>query len=273
MIEMVESFRGAAVLVYGDEHYHVGVEQLSEAVSPRTRVLVFSSPANPSGSVYSADEVHAIADWALAAGIWVISDEIYEHLVYDESRFASMGAEQELAERCFVISGLAKGFGMPGWRLGWVTGPAAAVADLACFQSYSFSFVPGVSQAVGLAALEHRTELVSTVVEALSRRRRLLVDGLNSLEGVHCAMPEGGLYCFANVEGVFGHPLRGERAVHSSVELAKALEWSAGVRVLPGESFSMPGRARLSFGLGNDDIEEGIRRMRQLIGDNQGVRA
>lgn len=245
--------------------YHVTVEQLEQARTPRTTMLVFCSPANPSGAVHSREEIHAIGTWAVAHGLWVISDEIYAHMVYGEAEFHSMPAVvPALRDRCVVVDGVAKSHAMPGWRVGWAIGPADVVGAMTTLQSHTTSHVCNVAQAAALAALNGNLDAVSAMRVAFDRRRRTIVRMLNQIEGVDCPMPEGAFYAYASVEGVLGRRYQGRR-IDSSAELAQLALEEAHVALVPGEAFGTPGRLRLSYALHDDDLVEGVERLAAVI--------
>ena len=248
-----------------DSGFKVSVEQLDAAATPRTKALVFVSPSNPSGAVYAPEQVEAIGRWAVERGIWVVTDEIYEHLTYDDHRFSSMPVlVPELADRCVVVNGVAKTYAMTGWRVGWMIGPPDVVAAGAGLQSHATSNVANVSQRAALAAVSGGLDDVERMREAFDRRRLRMFELLDALPGVQCPRPEGAFYAFPSFEGVLGHELAGRR-VDSTLTLARVVLEEAKVAVVPGEAFDCPGHARLSFALGDDDLEEGMARLAKLL--------
>jgi aspartate aminotransferase len=243
------------------------VEQLEAARTPRTKLLVFVSPSNPTGAVYSPAEVEAIGRWAAERGLWVVTDEIYEHLVYDGARFASMPAlVPELADRCIVVNGVAKTYAMTGWRVGWMLGPIDIVKAASNLQSHATSNVANVSQRAALAAVAGDLSAVAMMREAFDRRRQTIVRMLREIPGVTCAEPKGAFYAYPSVAGMLGREIRGERP-QTSAELCTLVLEQAEVAVVPGEAFGTPGYVRLSYALGDDDLVEGVSRIHKLFAE------
>jgi aspartate/methionine/tyrosine aminotransferase len=247
-------------------HFKATVAQLEAARTPATKVLVFVSPSNPTGAVYTRDEMAAIGAWAVEHGIWVVTDEIYEHLVYGSASFHSLPVVvPELADRCIVVNGVAKTYAMTGWRVGWMLGPADAVAAATNIQSHETSNVANVSQRAALAAVTGDLTAVEEMRAAFDRRRLTIHRLLNEIDGVDCPLPEGAFYAFPCVEGLVGRTFRG-RTCTSSAELAELAIDEAKVAVVPGEAFGAPAHFRLSYALGDDDLVEGITRLAELFG-------
>jgi aspartate/methionine/tyrosine aminotransferase len=245
--------------------FRVSIEQLEAAVTPRTKALLFVSPSNPTGAVYPPDEVEAIGRWALQRGIWVVTDEIYEHLTYDGHVFSSMpGLVPELAETCVILNGVAKTYAMTGWRVGWMIGPRDVIAAATNLQSHSTSNVSNVAQAAALAAVAGDLDAVAMMREAFARRGKVMCEMLGSIPGVECLEPQGAFYCFPSFEGVLGHEICGRRP-QTTLELSEVLLEQAKVAIVPGEAFGAPGYARLSFALGDDDLGEGVRRIADAL--------
>ncbi|CAN5694077.1 pyridoxal phosphate-dependent aminotransferase [soil metagenome] len=245
--------------------FKVSVEQLEAATTERTKVLVFVSPSNPSGAVYSPEQVETIGRWAAERGIWVLTDEIYEHLTYDDHQFSSMPVlVPELAERCVVVNGVAKTYAMTGWRVGWMIAPPDVSGAAAGLQSHATSNVANVSQRAALAAVSGSLDDVVDMREAFDRRRRRMFELLCALPGVTCLRPEGAFYAFPSFEGMLGRQVAG-RQVDTTLELAELMLEEAKVAVVPGEAFASPGYCRLSFALGDDDLEEGMARLAKLL--------
>ena len=258
---------GVPVPVLTDEStgYQVSVEQLEAHRTEQTKVLLFVSPSNPTGAVYPPELVAEIGRWAAAAGIWVITDEIYEHLVYGSARFVSMPVVvPELADRCVVLNGTAKTYAMTGWRVGWMIGPADVIKAAANLQSHATSNVCNVAQAAALAAVTGDLSAAAQMRAAFDRRRQLMTAMLNEVPGVACPLPEGAFYCYPSVKGVLGRELAGRRPATSS-ELAELVLDEADVAVVPGEAFGTDGYFRLSCALGDADLEEGITRLGKLL--------
>jgi len=244
--------------------FRVTVEQLEAARTDRTKLLVFVSPSNPSGAVYPPDEIAEIWRWAARNGIWVMTDEIYEHLLYGDATFASLPAvAPEAAERCVIVNGVAKTFAMTGWRVGWMIAPTDVAKAATRLQSHSTSNVANVSQQAALAALQGPMDAVAAMREAFDRRRRTMYRMLSEIPGLEVVEPEGAFYAFPSVEGQLGRRL-GSSAPATSMELAAALLEEAKIAVVPGEAFGSPGYVRLSFALADADLEEGLARWKAL---------
>jgi aspartate aminotransferase len=269
--EAIRLAGGVPVDVVTDESqgYRVTVEQLEAARTARTKVLLWCSPSNPTGAVASPDEVRAIGRWAVEHGIWVVADEIYEHLVYGDAEHVSMPvAVPELADTCVVVNGVAKTYAMTGWRVGWLIGPSDVVKAATNLQSHATSNVANVSQIAALEAVRGDLSAVADMRSAFDRRRQTMVRMLNDIPGVTCPEPEGAFYAYPSVKGVLGKTLRG-RTPTTSAELAELVLDEAGVAVVPGEAFGTPGYFRLSYALGDEDLEKGVSRMAALLAEAQ----
>jgi aspartate/methionine/tyrosine aminotransferase len=265
--EAIRLAGGVPVTVATDEstRFRASVDALEAARTPRTKALLFVSPSNPTGAVYSPGEVDAIGRWAVEHGVWVVTDEIYEHLVYGDARFASMPAlVPELADTCVVVNGVAKTFAMTGWRVGWMIGPRDVVAAATNLQSHATSNVANVSQRAALAALTGGLDCAATMREAFDRRRRRMYELLAAMPGVTCVEPEGAFYAFPSFAGVLGRDVAGHRP-QSTLELAELVLDRAKVAIVPGEAFGAPGYARLSYALGDAQLEEGLGRLHRLL--------
>jgi aspartate aminotransferase len=245
--------------------FRATVDQLDAARTTNTKALLFVSPSNPTGAVYPPEEVEAIGRWAAGHGIWVVTDEIYEHLTFDGNEFSSMPTlVPALAERCIVLNGVAKTYAMTGWRVGWMIGPEDVIAAATNLQSHSTSNVANVSQRAALAAVAGDLEAVATMREAFARRAKVMHGMLTSIPGVTCPAPQGAFYCFPSFEGVLGREYGG-RTVGTTLELADVLLEQAKVAIVPGEAFGAPGHARLSFALGDDDLGVGVGRIADFL--------
>jgi aspartate/methionine/tyrosine aminotransferase len=247
--------------------FRVSIDQLEAARTPRTKILLFVSPSNPTGAVYSPEEVEAIGRWAVEHGVWVVTDEIYEHLVYGAARFVSMPAVvPELVDTCVIVNGVAKTYAMTGWRVGWMIGPADVIKAASNLQSHATSNVCNVAQRAALAAVAGDLSAVEVMRATYDRRRQTIVSMLNDIPGVRCPEPEGAFYAFPSMEGLLGRPFRGRTAA-STLELAALVLDEAKVAFVPGEAFGAPGYARFSYALGDDALVEGITRLAKLVGD------
>ncbi len=258
---------GVAVPVMTSEAngFRVTVEELERARTPRTKMLVFVSPSNPSGAVVRPGDVAAIGRWAAEHDVWVMSDEIYEHLVYGDATSVSLPVvAPEIGDRWVVVNGVAKTYAMTGWRIGWMVGPSDVMNAAINYQSQTTSNISNVSQRAAVAALTGDLNAVHEMRAAFDRRRRTMTAMLNAIEGVTCAEPEGAFYCYPNVTGLLGRDLGGQTS-ESSSQLAASLLETIKIAVVPGEAFGTPGYFRLSYALGDDDLVEGLERLTALV--------
>ncbi len=270
--EAIRLAGGVPVEVVADETqgYLVTVEQLEDARTERTKVLLFCSPSNPTGAVYDEDQVETIGRWAQEYGLWVVTDEIYEHLTYDGVSALSMPVVvPRLADRCVVLNGVAKTYAMTGWRVGWMIGPKDVVKAATNLQSHATSNVANVSQCAAVEALTADLSAVSRMRAAFDRRRITMVSMLNEIDGVMCPTPQGAFYAYPSVKGVLGRPVAG-RTPTTSAELAEVILDEVEVAVVPGEAFGTPGYLRLSYALSDEDLAEGVSRLQRLLGTSGG---
>lgn len=259
--EPVEVFAGV------DQGYLVTVEQLEAARTPRTKAMLFCSPSNPTGAVYSPEQTAEIGRWALEHGIWVITDEIYEHLTYDHATFTPIQrVVPELVDTSIVLNGVAKTYAMTGWRVGWMIGPSDVIKAATNFQSHLTSNVANVSQRAAIAALTGDLTAVEAMRAAFDRRRRTMVEMLAQIDGVVIPAPQGAFYAYPSVEGVLGRTIRGVTPT-TSAELAALILDEIEVAVVPGEAFGPSGFLRLSYALGDDDLVEGVTRIQGLLAE------
>jgi aspartate aminotransferase len=243
----------------------VTVEQLEAARTERTKAVVFVSPSNPTGAVYTRDEMRAIGEWCLQHGVWVIADEIYEHLVFGDAEFNSMPVVvPELANTTLIVNGVAKTYAMTGWRVGWLIGPEDVIKAAGNRHSHNASNVANVSQRAALVAVEGDLAAVQEMRTAFDRRRQLIVGLINDVPGLSCIEPKGAFYAFANVQGTYGRDING-RTINSSLDFVNVLLDEAKVAVVPGEAFGAPGYVRLSYALSDADITEGLERIAKLL--------
>jgi aspartate aminotransferase len=256
-----------AIPTSADAGFRVTVDQLEASRTPRTKALVFVSPSNPTGAVYPRDEIEAIGRWAVEHGIWVLTDEIYEHLTYgDNEHHSILALVPELADHCVILNGVAKTYAMTGWRVGWMIGPPDVIAAASNLQSHSTSNVANVSQRAALAAVAGDLSAVSEMRATFDRRRHQIWKALSAIDGVVCLEPQGAFYAFPNLEGLLGRRF-GDVKASSTLELADLVLEQAKVAFVPGEAFGAPGYARFSFALGDDDLGEGIGRIADLVAD------
>jgi len=266
--ESIRLAGGVPVPVAADESagFRPTVDQLEAARTSRTKVLLFASPQNPTGAVHRRDEVDAIGRWAAENDLWVVTDEIYQLLVYGDVEFTSVVARvPELAERSVVINGVSKTYSMTGWRVGWMVGPTDVITAATNLQSHATSNVDNVAQAAALAGLTGPMDAAEEMRAAFDRRRKRMIELLCAIPGVSCVEPHGAFYAFPSFQGALGKEL-GPRRPTSTVELAEVILEEARVAVVPGEAFGAPGYMRLSYALGDDDLEEGLNRIAKLLG-------
>ena len=270
--ESIRLAGGVPIEIMTDETsgYLATIEQLEAARTPRTRALVFVSPSNPTGACYGAEATRAIGMWAAEHGLWVVTDEIYEHLRYGE---AAVGPNPsipalvpEIADRCVIVNGVAKTYAMTGWRVGWLIAPPDVAKAAANLMSHSSSNVANVSQAAALAALTGPQDEVAMMREVFDRRRQTMTRMLREIDGVTCPEPLGAFYCFPAVKSLIGSSIRGN-PITSSAELAEIVLGEAEVALVPGEAFGAPGYLRLSYALGDDDLVEGVTRVQRLLAE------
>ena len=248
-----------------ESEFKVTVEQLESATTAATKALFFVSPSNPTGAVYSAEEIIAIGKWAIERGIWIIADEIYEHLTYEGHEHHSIRALlPEIDDQCLIVNGVAKTYAMTGWRVGWMIGPADVISAAGNLQSHATSNVANVSQRAALAAVSGDLEDVIRMRESFDRRRRTMTEMLNNIEGVRLLETQGAFYAFPDLTAFYDRDIAGKKA-QNTLELAAIILEEAKVAIVPGEAFGAPGYARLSFALGDDDLEEGLTRIVKLL--------
>ncbi len=265
--EAVTLAGGVPILVPTEEssNFTVTVDQLEAATTARTKMLIFVSPSNPTGSVYTREQIAAVGKWAAERGIWVMTDEIYEHLIYGDSVFSSMPVEvPEIADRCVIVNGVAKTYAMTGWRVGWMIAPQEVASAAGRIQSHLSSNVNNVAQAAALEAVTGTLEAVEMMRAAFDRRRKTMVEMLRGIDGVTCQDPGGAFYTFPNMSGLLGRDIGGQVAT-TSLELASVVLDQAKVAFVPGEAFGAPGYARFSFALSDDDLVEGLGRLQELF--------
>jgi aspartate/methionine/tyrosine aminotransferase len=265
--EAIKLAGGKAVEVFADEsqNYLVTVDQLEAARTGKTKALLFCSPSNPTGSVYTPEQVKAIGEWALKHGVWIIADEIYEHLLYDGATAPSMPVVvPELADTTIILNGVAKTYAMTGWRVGWMIGPKDVIKAATNLQSHLTSNVSNVSQRAAIAALTGNLDAVHEMGVAFDRRRKLIVSLLNEIPGFECPTPQGAFYVYPSVKGALGKSIRGKVA-NTSAELATIILDEVEVAAVPGEAFGPSGYLRFSYATSDEDIVEGIGRIKKLL--------
>ncbi len=265
---VVELAGGVTIPLETDETsgFKVTVDQLEAAYTSRTKLLIFVSPSNPTGAVYDASEIAEIGRWAVDRGVWVLTDEIYEHLVYGDASFASLPVEvPELAEQCVIVNGVAKTYAMTGWRVGWMVAPDHVIRGATKLQGHLTSNVSNIAQAGAIEAVSGSLDDVHMMREAFDRRRRIMHRMLNETRGIDCIEPEGAFYCFASVRGALGNRVGNARPA-TALELADVCIDQAGVAFVPGEAFGTPGYARFSYALGDEDLVTGLERLQALLG-------
>ena len=265
--EAVQIFGGKPVVINSDEttNYKISVTQLEKAYTSKTKLLIFSSPSNPTGTVYTPEEVKAIGQWAVSKNIWVMTDEIYLHLIYSGSKFSSMpGLVPELREKCVIINGVAKTYAMTGWRVGWTIGPKEFTKASINLQSHMTSNVNNIAQQATIAALNGSQEVLKPMLDAFAKRRDTIVKMLNEIKGVVCPEPGGAFYVYPSVKGLIGKTVNG-KTINSSLDLANIALEEVDVALVPGEAFGTPGYVRMSYALSDKDLVEGITRLQKLF--------
>ncbi|MCH6469278.1 pyridoxal phosphate-dependent aminotransferase [Sinomonas terrae] len=266
--EAIRLAGGVPVEVFAgpEQGYLVTVDQLEAAITERTKVLLFVSPSNPTGAVYEPAQVKEIGEWAASKGLWVVTDEIYEHLTYDGVPFTSIAtAAPALGDKVVILNGVAKTYAMTGWRVGWMIGPADVIKAATNLQSHATSNVSNVSQMAALAAVSGPLDAVEEMKVAFDRRRRAMVERLSSIEGVNCPTPHGAFYAYPDVRGLLGKEIAGVRPT-TSAQLAALILDKVEVAIVPGEAFGPSGFVRLSYALGDDDLAEGVGRIQEFLG-------
>ncbi len=265
--EAIRLAGGVPVVIDTDAEsgFQVTIEQLDAALTPRTKVLLFVSPDNPSGAVYPPAAVEAIGRWAVDHGVWVITDEIYEHLTYGPHEFSSMPTlVPDLADQCIIVNGVAKTYAMTGWRVGWMIGPADVIKASTNFQSHATSNVSNVAQRAALAAVSGSLDDVTMMRAAFERRATTMHQMLNAIPGITCIEPQGAFYAYPDLNGLLGRPIGGVTA-NNTLELADLVLDQAKVAFVPGEAFGLAGYGRFSFALGDENMVEGITRLANLV--------
>lgn len=246
--------------------FKVSIDELDAACTARTKILLFVSPSNPTGAVYTPEQVREIGEWALAKGLWVVTDEIYEHLVYGDHKFSSVPVQVPgLRDQAVILHGVAKTYAMTGWRVGWMIAPADVIKAATNLQSHATSNVSNVAQRAAVAALNGNLDDVAMMRTAFDRRRKTIHRMLNEVPGFTCMEPEGAFYAFPNVSGALGRPIGGVTPT-TALDLAAVILDQAKVAIVPGEAFGAPGYARMSYALGDDDLVEGVSRIATLLG-------
>jgi len=267
--ESIRMFGGVPVEVFAgaDQGFRVTVEQLDAAKTDKTKALIFVSPSNPTGAVYPKDELAAIGAWAVENGVWLITDEIYEHLVYGDKLHHSVAAVvPEVMDRCVILNGVAKTYAMTGWRVGWMAGPLDVIEAATNMQSHATSNVCNVAQVAAITAVNGGLDDVRVMREAFDERRITIHRMLNEIDGISCLEPEGAFYAFPSLEGLLGREIAG-RKIQSTLDLATLVLEEAKVAFVPGEAFGAPGYARFSFALGMEDLVDGVSRIGELVND------
>ncbi len=265
--ESIRMFGGVPVEVFAgaDQGFRVTVDQLDAAKTDKTKAIIFVSPSNPTGAVYPKDEIAAIGAWAVENDVWLITDEIYEHLVYGDKRHHSIAAVvPDVMDKCVILNGVAKTYAMTGWRVGWMAGPLDVIKAATNMQSHATSNVCNVAQVAAITAVDGGLDDVQVMREAFDERRITIHRMLNEIDGISCLEPEGAFYAFPSLEGLLGREIAG-RQIQSTLELATLVLEEAKVAFVPGEAFGAPGYARFSFALGMDDLIDGVSRLGELV--------
>ncbi len=265
--EAVQIFGGKPVVINSDEttNYKINVNDLEKAYTNKTKMLIFVSPSNPTGTVYTPQEVKEIGQWAKSKNIWVMTDEIYQHLIYEGSQFSSIvGLVPELKEKCVIVNGVAKTYAMTGWRVGWTIGPKEFTKASINLQSHMTSNVNNVAKKAAFAALTGPQDILKTMLNAFDNRRKTIVKMLNEINGFICPEPGGAFYVYPSVKNVLGKTING-KIINSSLDLANIALEEVDVALVPGEAFGTPGYIRMSYALSDKDLIEGVTRLQKLF--------
>ena len=265
--EAVQIFGGKPVVINSDEttNYKINVNDLEKAYTNKTKMLIFVSPSNPTGTVYTPQEVKEIGQWAKSKNIWVMTDEIYQHLIYEGSQFSSIvGLVPELKEKCVIVNGVAKTYAMTGWRVGWTIGPKEFTKASINLQSHMTSNVNNIAQQAAFAALTGPQDILKTMLNAFNNRRKTIVKMLNEINGFICPEPGGAFYVYPSVKNVLGKTING-KTINSSLDLANIALEEVDVALVPGEAFGTPGYIRMSYALSDKDLIEGVTRLQKLF--------
>ena len=265
--EAVQIFGGKPVVINSDEttNYKINVNDLEKAYTNKTKMLIFVSPSNPTGTVYTPQEVKEIGQWAKSKNIWVMTDEIYQHLIYEGSQFSSIvGLVPELKEKCVIVNGVAKTYAMTGWRVGWTIGPKEFTKASINLQSHMTSNVNNIAQQAAFAALTGPQDILKTMLNAFNNRRKTIVKMLNEINGFICPEPGGAFYVYPSVKNVLGKTING-KTINSSLDLANIALEEVDVALVPGEAFGTPGYIRMSYALSDKDLIEGVTRIQKLF--------
>ena len=265
--EAVQIFGGKPVVINSNEttNYKINVNDLEKAYTNKTKMLIFVSPSNPTGTVYTPQEVKEIGQWAKSKNIWVMTDEIYQHLIYEGSQFSSIvGLVPELKDKCVIVNGVAKTYAMTGWRVGWTIGPKEFTKASINLQSHMTSNVNNIAQQAAFAALTGPQDILKTMLNAFNNRRKTIVKMLNEINGFMCPEPGGAFYVYPSVKNVLGKTING-KTINSSLDLANIALEESDVALVPGEAFGTPGYIRMSYALSDKDLIEGVTRLQKLF--------
>ena len=269
--EAVKLAGGVPVTVFAgaDRNFEPSIEDIEAARTEHTKAIIVNTPNNPTGAVWKPETVKAIAQWAIEHHVWVISDEIYEHLNYDGAKTTYIGAAvPEVRSQLLVLNGVAKTYAMPGWRVGWMIAPVDVAKAASKLQGHMTSNVNNISQRAAIEAVSGSLDAVYEMRAAFDKRRQTIVAALNDIEGVNCPTPTGAFYAFADVTALLNKPLGTNKTTFANTsELAAALLDEGHVAAVPGEAFGAPGYLRFSYALADDDLVEGMRRMKRWVED------
>ncbi len=244
-----------------EDNFMILPEQLEGAITERTKALILNYPSNPTGLTYTEDTLRGIAEIAIKHDIYIISDEVYEKLLYDGNKHISIASlSEEVKARTIVVNGVSKSHSMTGWRIGYAAGPKDIIAAMKRIQSHSTSNPTSIAQWAALEALRGPQDFLQTMLREFDRRRRFLVEGLNSIEGVSCLMPQGAFYAFPNIKGVLGR-----KGINNSMELAMYLLEEAMAALVPGSAFGSEGYIRMSYATSMENLQKGLDRIRAAL--------
>ncbi|MDR4499082.1 MAG: pyridoxal phosphate-dependent aminotransferase [Candidatus Scalindua sp.] len=265
--EQITLANSTPVFIHTDDSkdFKISVEDLKRSITDKTKLLILNSPSNPTGSVYTKEELYEIADFAIQAGLYIISDEIYEKIVYDGTvHYSPASFGEKFAKNVITVNGLSKTFSMTGWRIGYMAGPEELVKATELIQDHSTSCPNSFSQKAAVVAIRGKDDITSKMVSEFDRRRRYIVERLNKIEGITCRLPKGAFYVFPNISGLYGRKIAGETAKNSSEFVSIVLD-KAKVAVVPGICFGSDSHVRLSYATSFENIEKGMDRLENLL--------
>jgi aspartate aminotransferase len=265
--DMVTLLRGRPVIVptTAENNFEITPAELQKYITPRTKVLVLNSPANPTGRVYSREKLQALAEFLTDQDLYIISDEIYERFLYDGARFCSIAQlSEKIRAKTIIVNGVSKAYAMTGWRIGYAAGPAAVIKAMTVIQSQSLSNPTSIAQAAAVEALNGAQTSVAKMLAAFQERRDLICGAFREIAGISCPCPQGAFYVFPEVSALYGRSFQGQK-LRNSEELAAALLENAHIAVVPGSSFGADKHIRLSYACAPENIQRGMARFKEFV--------